>query len=635
MANGCIQSCQDYWSNPVNLVAWAANSGLLGVNSSNSSMLLARFGLDPNKYVSIGGFYHYNGNIDLSNKSLKTLYDFSLLNIKYVHGTFTISYNGLTSLRGCPTSIDGGFDCSYNYLHDLEYTPDTVGGNYNCSHNCILSLIEFPSEIGGGFDVSYNQLDGLFGLLSTGVSGYINVSHNCLTTLDNTPGTWMTSGIGGFFNCSYNLPLTTLEDGPTKVLGEYIANNCSLTEIGLSLELSKGLDISYNNIVGAIPANIPALINGDLNISHNSGLDALTNCPTVKGSLNCSYCGLTALTSATLPEKSFDCSYNRITGIPATIFADAVINGNFNVSNNAITALTNGPLTINGDFNCSNNSLAGLSGGPTTVTGTYNASYNSLTDLDDLATTIGKDILVNNNVITSLVKAGATTTSTEAATATRILPMTIYGDLDVSNNQLISLAPTLNNTTTTGDLATGKTQLVINGSLRCNNNAITSLQYTLGSAISAIKTLGGSLEINNNQLTVLTGIPTRISKDLKVANNILTALTNCPTTITGSFDCSNNRLTALTGIATSIKGSINVSHNSISSLAPIVMSTINGDLNCSYNNMTDLSSITLLGKCKFVKIYGNFDCGHNTISSTIIMTTGTNGIVQGKVLNVR
>ncbi len=51
-----------------------------------------------------------------------------------------VSRKELTTLKGCPTRVDGSFDCSSNLLTSLEGCPKYIGGNLSMEENKITSL---------------------------------------------------------------------------------------------------------------------------------------------------------------------------------------------------------------------------------------------------------------------------------------------------------------------------------------------------------------------------------------------------------------------------------------------------------------------------------------------------------------
>ena len=78
------------------------------------------------------------GNDDISDK-------------EYI-GDINCSFNQLTSLEGCPSSISGWFDCSANKLTSLKHCPASVSGWFDCSNNQLISLEGRQTGILGWFD---------------------------------------------------------------------------------------------------------------------------------------------------------------------------------------------------------------------------------------------------------------------------------------------------------------------------------------------------------------------------------------------------------------------------------------------------------------------------------------------------
>lgn len=115
-----------------------------------------------------------------------------------IHGTFSISNVGLSSLVGSPFIVDGSYNCSGNGLYHLNGAPrkvteeffcynnklrtlyggpTEVGSHYLCDRNSLLSLEGAPSEIGGRFDCSENRLKSLEHLPPT-IKTDLDISHN-------------------------------------------------------------------------------------------------------------------------------------------------------------------------------------------------------------------------------------------------------------------------------------------------------------------------------------------------------------------------------------------------------------------------------------------------------------------------
>jgi hypothetical protein len=98
---------------------------------------LENYTINPDDTVDINGDVNlYNtvdvdGDVDLYN----ALDDMKKLPIKFgkVSGWFTCSENKLTTLKGCPTYVDGNFYCKGNKLVTLEGCPNYIGENFYCN----------------------------------------------------------------------------------------------------------------------------------------------------------------------------------------------------------------------------------------------------------------------------------------------------------------------------------------------------------------------------------------------------------------------------------------------------------------------------------------------------------------------
>ena len=80
------------------------------------------------------------------------------LNFKNVNGPFIISNNGLTTLEGCPQTVEGNFICVTNELESLVGGPKKVIGDYDCSFNKLSSLDGVATWIGGRLMCNSNQI---------------------------------------------------------------------------------------------------------------------------------------------------------------------------------------------------------------------------------------------------------------------------------------------------------------------------------------------------------------------------------------------------------------------------------------------------------------------------------------------
>ena len=123
------------------------------------------------------------GDVDLNNLYLKELPEW--LSDVEVEGSFSCSFNKLTTLQGGPKTVRGGFYCDGNKLTTLQGAPKTVRGSFSCSDNKLTTLQGAPETIEGSFFCYDNKL----------------------TTLQGAPKT-----VGGGFSCHDNPGNFTEED---------------------------------------------------------------------------------------------------------------------------------------------------------------------------------------------------------------------------------------------------------------------------------------------------------------------------------------------------------------------------------------------------------------------------------------
>ncbi len=107
-------------------------------------------------------------------------------------------YQVLTSLKGCPTKVDGDFKCFSNHLTSLEYGPTFVGGTYDCSDNLLTTLKFSPKHIHKDFSCSHNSLENL-DYCPMEVNGSFICHTNPLTSLQDIHK--RLRRIGNFFSC--------------------------------------------------------------------------------------------------------------------------------------------------------------------------------------------------------------------------------------------------------------------------------------------------------------------------------------------------------------------------------------------------------------------------------------------------
>jgi hypothetical protein len=96
------------------------------------------------------------GNLSLSDLKLTKLPD--ILKDITVGGSFYCTFNNLTSLENCPSSVGENFSCTCNLLTSLKGAPKTVGGFFDCRGNNLTSLAGAPKTVGGFFDCRGNPV---------------------------------------------------------------------------------------------------------------------------------------------------------------------------------------------------------------------------------------------------------------------------------------------------------------------------------------------------------------------------------------------------------------------------------------------------------------------------------------------
>jgi hypothetical protein len=108
------------------------------------------------------GRLRINGNLDISNKHLSVLPDFSEVEVT---GSFDCSHNTISSLAGSPYKVGKHMNCDETNIRDLEGAPRTVGGDFTCRSYFLLTLRGGPERVGGTMNVKrdYSELANLFG----------------------------------------------------------------------------------------------------------------------------------------------------------------------------------------------------------------------------------------------------------------------------------------------------------------------------------------------------------------------------------------------------------------------------------------------------------------------------------------
>ena len=98
-----------------------------------------------------------DGNVNLSAKKLTNI----PVQFGIVKGYFYCNDNQLTSLQGCPHSINNNFFCSANQLISLEGGPTSVNGDFYCNDNQLTTLQGCPKFVSGIFYCKNNSIKNL------------------------------------------------------------------------------------------------------------------------------------------------------------------------------------------------------------------------------------------------------------------------------------------------------------------------------------------------------------------------------------------------------------------------------------------------------------------------------------------
>lgn len=165
------------------------------LNTLKAKMWLARAGI--HKYtINPDGTIDVHQSVELDNNHTPGILAKGIpVQFGVVMGDFTISFNSLESLKGCPHTVHGNFACEVNQLKSLEGGPTIVDGAYNCSRNHLRNFEGGPEFVKGGFQAEDNPLSSLKGSPKT-VGEYFNCASEdaTFTTLEGAP-----SSIGGNF----------------------------------------------------------------------------------------------------------------------------------------------------------------------------------------------------------------------------------------------------------------------------------------------------------------------------------------------------------------------------------------------------------------------------------------------------
>jgi hypothetical protein len=571
---------------------------------------------------------------------------------------FLCNNNQITSLQGGPTGWISGYNCSYNQLTNLQGAPSNIGEGFNCSNNPLTSLQGAPGTV-LNFDCSYTNITGLDMGPLQGIRSYTctNTKITSLIGAPSVVGTVNSSNPGGFY-CNNNAFLTTLIGSPHTVYGAFSCHSCSsLTSFQGAPDTVTGLFNFTTSVISLPKAFLTATekaaiyaASGVTRLSPNPSGSLLSIGYFTPSGRDESY-------SSTVPQKAEDSNYylysngyaifdrvgtvagielqyangryetigsvslsNRgLTALPD--FTGVHIKGSFSCNNNLLTDLQKAPASIQGDFNCSYNQITYLRCPTTSVGGAFNCGNNPLINLYDMPPVISGAVQyantpnvtplpglhLDNTGVWWIYNASRTgRTLAIPATGSRALSIGYYvnGELATSytsntptkaeDNNFYTYSqgsPNLHRVGTVAgyvlDYEAG--EYVYNGNVDLMSRGLTSLPNFSGVYVK------GNFYCGLNQLTSLTGAPSRVLYHFGCQGNQLTSLQGAPSVVGLSYDCSVNQLTSLQYCATTIGGDFRCHNNQLTSLQ-YGPTSVSGDFLISNNQITSLQYMpTTLG----------------------------------------
>ena len=132
--------------------------------------------------INDGNSVTVDGDVILAEKGLSIL----PFKFKEVFGNFDVSYNALTSMKNFPDFVEGGFRANNNNFTIFDWQAPVVIGVIDFSDNKITSFKGFNLKETNSLNVSYNLLTSLSGCPKT-INGYFWITHNKLQNLSDGP----------------------------------------------------------------------------------------------------------------------------------------------------------------------------------------------------------------------------------------------------------------------------------------------------------------------------------------------------------------------------------------------------------------------------------------------------------------
>jgi len=214
-------------------------------------------------------------------------------------GYFSVSYNNMTSLRGCPKEVSQEFYADSNLLTSLEFIPSFIGAHIECEDNKI------PEEL------LYKQLNNII------FKNWINTDFGRFTPNDIKIKGRVDEG----FSRGEDEKLSRLGVGKKQMIEKWLAINLPAGYTDSKIIINSDLTLSAKGHVyldELLNGNFPDYIKfkdvtGYFSVSHNN-MTSLKGCPDKVG--ECFYCDRNLLTSLEFAPKivsdSIYCQGNNI-----------------------------------------------------------------------------------------------------------------------------------------------------------------------------------------------------------------------------------------------------------------------------------------------------------------------------------
>ena len=162
---------------------------------------------------------------------------------------FECDFKGISSLKYCPTRINGNFICSDNRLLKSLIGAPQEGVTDFKANNCDLRSLEgCPTKIDGNFECWYNlELTSLKGMPQEGVKSF-HIRDCSLTSLEGAP-----QKINGDFNCAGNYTLTSLKGMPQEGVNNVYINKCELESLeGIAPHIKGSITLDANKRITSL-----------------------------------------------------------------------------------------------------------------------------------------------------------------------------------------------------------------------------------------------------------------------------------------------------------------------------------------------------------------------------------------------